>query len=220
MTTLPWQTTASVRTPQFSMHWLWALSNEMRLQIPRSSSSGASSSGTTARRAWSAACFFRTFPAPIIMRVACRETDVKNKTRSETSCRNWTIITSWRVLELLYVSFIGLGQHCVFTSGTVYEVCVCYLYAVEGSALLLVQQCVVVSQLHQLVQLFVGIFLLQLFQDTNHLEERQEDTSDICTKTHSDMAFLTNTESGVTSLMFICMQWNSDQISSVVWGCI
>lgn len=54
--------------------------------------------------------------------------------------------------------------------------CVCYLDAVEGSALLLVQQCVVVGQLHQLVQLFVGIFLLQFLQDANHLEERPEDT--------------------------------------------
>ena len=54
-------------------------------------------------------------------------------------------------------------------------VCVCYLYAVEGSALLLVQQGVVVGQLHQLVELFVGIFLLQLLQDSNHLEGRRED---------------------------------------------
>lgn len=56
------------------------------------------------------------------------------------------------------------------------SVCVCYLYAVEGSALLLVQQGVVVGQLDQLVQLFVRIFLLQFLQDTNHLEERAEDT--------------------------------------------
>lgn len=52
----------------------------------------------------------------------------------------------------------------------------CHLYAVEGSALLLVQQCVVVGQLHKLVQLLVGIFLLQLLQDTNHLRDRQQDT--------------------------------------------
>lgn len=47
-----------------------------------------------------------------------------------------------------------------------------YLNAVEGSALLLVQQRVVVGQFHQLVQLLVGIFLLQLLQDTNHLQDR------------------------------------------------
>lgn len=70
---LPWQTTARVRMPQFSMHWLWALSKEMRLHNSKSSSSGASSSVTAARRAWSAACFFRTLPAPIIIRVAWRE---------------------------------------------------------------------------------------------------------------------------------------------------
>ncbi|TNN76730.1 hypothetical protein EYF80_012979 [Liparis tanakae] len=68
-------TTASVSVPQFSMHWLWALSKEMRLQSPRSSSSGASSSVTAVRRALSAACLFRTLPAPIIMRVALMETD-------------------------------------------------------------------------------------------------------------------------------------------------
>lgn len=45
-----------------------------------------------------------------------------------------------------------------------------YLYTVEGPALLLVQQGVVVGQLHQLVQLFVWIFLFQLLQDAYHLE--------------------------------------------------
>lgn len=47
-----------------------------------------------------------------------------------------------------------------------------YLYTVEGSALLLVQQRVVVGQLHQLVQFFFWVFLLQLLQDTDHLEQR------------------------------------------------
>lgn len=81
---LPWQTTASVRMPQFSMHWLWALSNEMRLHISRSSSSGASSSVTAVRRAWSAACFFRTLPAPIIIRVAWEETDRTMSERNQS----------------------------------------------------------------------------------------------------------------------------------------
>lgn len=75
---LPWQTTARVRMPQFSMHWLWALLKEMWLQISRSSSSGASSSVTAVRRAWSAACFFSTLPAPIIIRVALREMERKS----------------------------------------------------------------------------------------------------------------------------------------------
>lgn len=46
----------------------------------------------------------------------------------------------------------------------------CDLDTVEGPALLLVQQGVVVGQLHQLVQLFFGIFLFQLLQDAYHLE--------------------------------------------------
>lgn len=50
---------------------------------------------------------------------------------------------------------------------------VCYLNAVKGSTLLLVQQCVVVGQLHQLVQLFVGVFLLQFLQNSNHLEVKK-----------------------------------------------
>ncbi len=64
-------------------------------------------------------------------------------------------------------------------------VCVCYLDAVESSALLLVQQCVVVGQLHQLVQLFVRIFLLQLLQDTNHLKERRGHTHNENIYTHT-----------------------------------
>lgn len=66
------------------------------------------------------------------------------------------------------------------------HVSVCNLDAVEGSALLLVQQCVVVGQLHQLVQLLVGIFLLQLLQDTNHLWDRQQDT--LMNKTHQTLS--------------------------------
>lgn len=55
-------------------------------------------------------------------------------------------------------------------TGSGHRLLECYLYAVESSALLLVQQGVVVSQLHQLIQLFVRILLLQLLQDTNDLE--------------------------------------------------
>lgn len=62
-----------------------------------------------------------------------------------------------------------------------------YLYTVEGPALLLVQQGVVVGQLHQLVQLFFWIFLFQLLQDTYHLEQRRRDTLMNTSPTQTDV---------------------------------
>lgn len=49
------------------------------------------------------------------------------------------------------------------------------LDAVEGSTLLLVEEGVVVGQLHQLIQFLLRILLLQILQDTDHLREKDCD---------------------------------------------